>query len=484
MKRAVRAFMAGVSAAACVAAAVLSTRGNGQTVVFGSGTGQIQDRQTVVFGSGTREVRDGWGGVTAYSERESFTWSLMQDSQNHDYAMAEIAVSEEGAAFDWTFGEERDSLLEYYRNVKNGFAAHGDREHADYWLFLKVKTEDVYDLDIWHGVQEARGSDLEEDHDIFAAVNRTGRVCEIREYGDGIWIGEWCVYIKDDFLYVLACADSRISSSEETKKPINYFYWEEMLDDVSDYCTWGMDDELFYWRDHDGRVTRLENPERVFTQVPGTDDRWSHFPGKQPCGILKTAEYTVSLSKNGPELRICFTLGQDAAELELPDIGPADYAYTMEVSDAAGGELLQTAEAFLCVDAVDTLRFQDMDGDGFLDMHIVYPAHSVVAEADTDDMFSFQYYWYSPEKYWIWNNREHMFVRMTRAQLSGYVRQKEDVPEEEAVIVQEGDSLWGIARKYLGDGAKYADLYEKNRDVIGGNPDMIMPGMEISLKIY
>lgn len=474
MRRMGKASMAAVFSIACIASAVLLTRG--------------EDGNVVVFGDEIRQVSDGWGSETDYTERESFTWSLMQDSEPYEYAMAEITVREDRAEFDWTFAEERDSLTDRYRNVKKDSAARSGADPSDYWLFLKIKTDDIYDLDIWHKVQEVWGADLEENQDLFACVNETGDVCEMREYHDGSWIGEWSVYIKDDFLYVIECVDNQISSIEDTKKPISYLYWSGILTKVTEYCTWGMDEELFYWRDHDERVVRLENPTRVYTQVPGKDDRWSHFPGMQPCAIMQTAEYTVSLSEDSPELRICFTLEGEPMELELPDIGSADYLYKMEVSDAASGKLLQTGEASLCVDAIDTLQFEDMDGDGYLDMHIVYPEHSIVAESDTEDQFSYQYYWYrSTPRYWVWDNEEHLFVCMNDRELSEHMQQRraaqqEDTAEKETlIVVQQGDSLWRIARNYLGDGAKYTDLYARNKAVIGENPDRIMPGMELDV---
>ncbi len=473
MRRMVKPLVVAIFAMACISSAALFTRG--------------EEGNVVVFDDEIRQIKDGWGSVTDYTERESFTWSLMPDSEPYDYAMAEITVGEDHAEFEWTFGEERESLTEQYRSVKNNYAAHSDTEPSDYWLFLKVKTDDVYDLDIWHKVQEVWGNDLEEKHDISAFVNETGSVCEMREYDDGTWIGEWTVFIKDDFLYVIECVDNQIS--EDTKKPINYLYWSGILTSVEKYCIWGMDDELFYWRDHDERVLRLENPSRVYTQVPGKDGRWSHFPGKQPCAIMQTAEYTVSLSENSPELRICFKLEGEAMELRLPDIGSADYTYKMEVSDAANGEILQVEEARLCVDAIDTLRFEDMDGDGYLDMHIVYPEHYIVAESDAEDQFSYSYYYYrTTPRYWVWDNDEHIFVCMNEWELSDYVQERraeqreEDTAEKEnVIIVQKGDSLWRIAQKYLGDGAKCMDLYDRNKAVIGTNPDVIIPGMELEV---
>lgn len=473
MRRSVKALAAVFFVIVCIASAILLTNG--------------EDKDAVVFGDEVRPLRDGWGSVTLYTERESFTWSLMQDSQAYDYAMAEICVGRERAVFDWTIGETREGLTGQYADARKEPAARGGREEADYWLFLKVKTDDVYDLDIWHKVQEVWGRDLKDGHEIYASVNETGDVCRICEYDDGTMCGMWQVFIKDEFLYVLECVDNQVSSGEETLKPLSYFYWSGVLKNIEKHCLWGMDDELFYWRDHDERVIELENPSRVYIQVPGRDGRWSHFPGKQPCAVIQTAEYTTALSAGSPTLRIRFTLEGEAMEVDLPNIGPADHTYQMEVSDAMTGELLQVAQASLCVDAIDTLRFEDMDGDGYLDMHIVYPEHSVVAESDAEDQFSYKYYYYrSIPWFWIWDDQKQLFVRMDEWELSDRIQERRQEQKEENtaekdqyIVVQEGDSLWNIAEKYLGDGAKYPDLYIRNKTVIGENPDMITPGMEL-----
>ncbi|NCE63016.1 LysM peptidoglycan-binding domain-containing protein [Pseudoflavonifractor sp. 524-17] len=42
--------------------------------------------------------------------------------------------------------------------------------------------------------------------------------------------------------------------------------------------------------------------------------------------------------------------------------------------------------------------------------------------------------------------------------------------------VKKGDNLWTIAKKFYGSGAGYIKIYEANRDVIGGSPNLIYPG--------
>jgi nucleoid-associated protein YgaU len=49
------------------------------------------------------------------------------------------------------------------------------------------------------------------------------------------------------------------------------------------------------------------------------------------------------------------------------------------------------------------------------------------------------------------------------------------LPEETAVIVQPGNSLWRIARRVYGEGVRYSVIYRANQAQIG-NPDLINPG--------
>lgn len=47
--------------------------------------------------------------------------------------------------------------------------------------------------------------------------------------------------------------------------------------------------------------------------------------------------------------------------------------------------------------------------------------------------------------------------------------------------VKRGDCLWNIAKKFYGNGAKYTKIYNANKSVIGGNPNLIYPGQVLSI---
>jgi nucleoid-associated protein YgaU len=46
-------------------------------------------------------------------------------------------------------------------------------------------------------------------------------------------------------------------------------------------------------------------------------------------------------------------------------------------------------------------------------------------------------------------------------------------------VVASGETLSGIAKKYYDDAGKYLKLYEANKEVIGDDPSLIQPGMEL-----
>jgi nucleoid-associated protein YgaU len=48
------------------------------------------------------------------------------------------------------------------------------------------------------------------------------------------------------------------------------------------------------------------------------------------------------------------------------------------------------------------------------------------------------------------------------------------------VLIMEGDTLWGIAERELGSGARYTEIFAANREVIE-DPDLIFPGQKIRI---
>lgn len=53
-------------------------------------------------------------------------------------------------------------------------------------------------------------------------------------------------------------------------------------------------------------------------------------------------------------------------------------------------------------------------------------------------------------------------------------------PEVNSYTVVKGDCLWNIAKKLLGDGGRWREIYELNRDKIS-NPNLIYPGQVLTM---
>ncbi len=49
-------------------------------------------------------------------------------------------------------------------------------------------------------------------------------------------------------------------------------------------------------------------------------------------------------------------------------------------------------------------------------------------------------------------------------------------PPPKTYTVKPGDNLWAIAKKILGDGSRWREIYNANKGVIGPDPNIIRPG--------
>jgi len=60
------------------------------------------------------------------------------------------------------------------------------------------------------------------------------------------------------------------------------------------------------------------------------------------------------------------------------------------------------------------------------------------------------------------------------------VRPADTAPALKTYTVKSGDCLWNIAKKYLGDGGRYTEIYSLNKSKIK-NPNLIYPGQVLTL---
>lgn len=59
-------------------------------------------------------------------------------------------------------------------------------------------------------------------------------------------------------------------------------------------------------------------------------------------------------------------------------------------------------------------------------------------------------------------------------------RSSTSAPQKRTYTVKKGDCLWNIAKKYLGSGARYKEIYNLNKDKIK-NPNLIYAGQVLKL---
>ncbi|MEN8151573.1 MAG: LysM peptidoglycan-binding domain-containing protein [Planctomycetota bacterium] len=66
-----------------------------------------------------------------------------------------------------------------------------------------------------------------------------------------------------------------------------------------------------------------------------------------------------------------------------------------------------------------------------------------------------------------------------RREASGRETGREASTDRKTYTVKKGDNLTGIARRTMGDGNRWRELYEANRDAIGSDPGALKQGMEL-----
>lgn len=69
-----------------------------------------------------------------------------------------------------------------------------------------------------------------------------------------------------------------------------------------------------------------------------------------------------------------------------------------------------------------------------------------------------------------------------KAKADMLLKQKEMMEKAKEVkkhVVESGESLSVIAKKYYDDAGKYLKIYEANKKLIGDDPNLIQPGMEL-----
>lgn len=62
-------------------------------------------------------------------------------------------------------------------------------------------------------------------------------------------------------------------------------------------------------------------------------------------------------------------------------------------------------------------------------------------------------------------------------------RQRTTPPPPRTYTVQPGDTLWAIAKRTLGAGERWREIWQANRAVIGPDPNLIFPGQQLTIPV-
>ncbi len=72
-------------------------------------------------------------------------------------------------------------------------------------------------------------------------------------------------------------------------------------------------------------------------------------------------------------------------------------------------------------------------------------------------------------------------IRAEGGEADGVQQTRPTPPAPKTYTVKPGDTLWAIAKKFLGDGRRWREIYNNNVDVIGKDPNLIRPGQVLRI---
>lgn len=479
----------------CTAAGLLSvclvlTTACGSTGVQDAGDGE-NGRQNVVTISFGEE-----------GEWESWTDYLYEAAEEEIYAFAFIEAGNSQAGFEWGYYDDREALTDAFLKEKSlraeNAAAHTDVKAAETesieaaeesvsWTFLKLRIDSgVCGMEIYDYFEQNLA---EEGYVVEAWTMDEGNAYAINLDWSKALEEEYTIrtkrkiIVRNGYLYLLSCEDVNDDNREESGDQM--YAYEQHFEHTEYGGGWFMDEDTLYWSDHTARTTTFTNPERRFVEERASDTTWpdtlmGYF------GLVSEAEYRIRLAPDMPEMTVTFRLKEElpreGKEVYLFNGFVMDETYQMEIKTVEEEELIQRTDVQLSIEKKDIIYFEDLDGDGYLDMRILYPTH----ESGADELYV------KEEEYWVWDLDKEKMIRVNDSELQARRSGAGEETEEEeqsafnavSVTVEKGDSLWKLSEEYYGDGRYWKNIYEANRLEIGEDPSLIYEGTMLIIVLF
>lgn len=389
-------------------------------------------------------------------------------------------VEMEGVAdVSWQTFQTADEFQEYFsmrekeESILSGKAGEYVIEFAYYQYQLE---EDTHAVDIDRFLKECYD---EEDNPLYAITINEKR--QPRSYCFSQSEKREMV-VMEHVLYGLECKGTADKITGEDISGLLMAY-STRKQKVKEYSGWVMNEEELYWVDHDERITEQENPTRVFTEVKGIDSTWEGTVFMEYFALFKEADYQIKVEEDGPLLQLHFKFAEDIPpngyETYLSNGFCSDGDYEMTVRNLDTDELLQSQIVELSIEMPDMIAFVDLDEDGYLDMQIGKPTHSSGERAVMDK--------YAKQSFMLWNPEEEVFETKSEREVAESLRQKQgekDGQEETEFVeyvVQSGDTLWGISRRFYGTGTRFMEIAQSNAEVLSKDK-YLMPGMVLKIQ--
>ena len=404
---------------------------------------------------------------------------LDEKSSGEPYAYAQIRMvspyvspyAEGTAEISWEFFKTAEAFEEYLL-AKEEEDTVFEGSFMEFVYYRYQLEEGIHALDLYHSLKERYD---EEDSSIYASVagKRTSAYYFKQWPSDGI---DKIIVVKEGALYGMECKGT--IDSEFYKEFAHKLFSRIALRTLEavDFSGWGLSEETLYWVDHEEREIQLENPERTFLEVRGIDANWNGQALMENFAMLKEADYKIRLCEDAPFFQIHFSFAE-----EIPKTGYRDYLfngfcadekYEMTVKNLETGELYQQSNVFLSIELPDMISFVDLDADGYLDMQVERPVHSSGERAVIEE--------YKGPYYMLWNQEEKVFEVKRDTEIFWRRFQNEREKNKTEYVVQPGDTLWGIAKKFYGLGSWYERIEEENHEVLS-KEKYLMPGVRIRI---